>query len=603
MGDAAIIEVKREAGLVAGRASFWRGNRWFRWVAGGVLLALVAVGAIVAVLLHRIEPMLRASIVAELERRFHARVELDSFQVSLASGLWAEGKGLRIWPPADHPKDQDLSSGTPADRPGDESAAAAYHSDKPLIQIDEFRFHAPIHFEPGKPIHIPVVELKGLNVDLPPRTHFSHGSRGAGALNPGHPLPGFRVDSIICDGAHLTMETSKPGKQPLEFPIAQLRLTSISESGAMEFAATLTNPRPVGTINSTGNFGPWVVADPGESAVAGDYRFENADLGGFKGIAGILHSTGHYEGTLRDVTVDGQTETPDFRLEPFDKPLLLTTKFHAKVDATNGDTWLNPVDAMLGRSHFTATGQVVRLPAAGGGSQAPAPYEFGGRDIALKIDVDRGRIEDFLHLMSHTGTPMLTGALTVNANLHIPPGQEAVYKRLSVKGSFSLDEAEFSSTKVQGRIRQLSLRGLGRPGELKSADPKQVSSSMRGDFQMAGGVVTLPALSYTVPGALIQLKGAYGVEGGTLKFTGTAKMQATVSEMVGGWKGLLLSPLDHYLKKDGAGTEIPIHINGTREDPEFGIDFSRLRGNKSTQPDTKPQDEQTGEQPAANGPQ
>src|ERR1035438_4851353 len=54
-------------------------------------------------------------------------------------------------------------------------------------------------------------------------------------------------------------------------------------------------------------------------------------------------------------------------------------------------------------------------------------------------------------------------------------------------------------------------------------------------------------------------------------------MQATVSEMVGGWKGLLLSPLDSYLKKDGVGTEVPIHIRGTREQPQFGIDFDRIK--------------------------
>jgi hypothetical protein len=53
---------------------------------------------------------------------------------------------------------------------------------------------------------------------------------------------------------------------------------------------------------------------------------------------------------------------------------------------------------------------------------------------------------------------------------------------------------------------------------------------------------------------------------------GTAKMEASVSKMVGGWKGLLLAPADRYFKKDGAGTEVPIHIEGTREEPKFGID-------------------------------
>ena len=60
-------------------------------------------------------------------------------------------------------------------------------------------------------------------------------------------------------------------------------------------------------------------------------------------------------------------------------------------------------------------------------------------------------------------------------------------------------------------------------------------------------------------------------------FAGTAKMQATVSAMVGGWKGLLLKPVDRYFEKDGAGTEVPIHINGTRENPQFGVEFNRMK--------------------------
>jgi len=90
-----------------------------------------------------------------------------------------------------------------------------------------------------------------------------------------------------------------------------------------------------------------------------------------------------------------------------------------------------------------------------------------------------------------------------------------------------------------------------------------------------------------VPGATIQLKGTYGVQGGTLDFIGNAKMQASVSEMVGGWKGLLLTPLDRYLKKDGAGTEIPIHIRGTRDQPQFGIDFNRMKGRSAETPGEK----------------
>jgi hypothetical protein len=516
--------------------------------------------AVVLTLLHRAEPLLRACIVQGLEERFHARVELDSFHVSLAGGLWAEGKGLRIWPPAQVA-----------------GVAVPGAAGKPLIGLEEFRFHAPLRYRPGEAIRISVVQLKGLDVYLPPRSHFGHDSAqaaetfGSGTKGPGGG-PGksaanllrFQVDSIECGGARLTLETSKPGKLPMEFAIAHLKLTRIGASGAMGFDAELTNPRPVGTIHTTGSLGPWQVEDPGESAIAGDYRFEHADLSGFKGIAGILNSVGRYQGTLRNLVADGETYTPDFRLRSFDKPLPLRTKFHALVDGTNGDTTLQPVEATLGHSHFTARGQIVRVAAEDGKTGK-------GHDIALTVLVDRGRIEDFLRLASRSETPLVTGALTMRAALHIRPGTAPVEARLGLKGSFALEEARFTSAKIQGRIEELSLRGQGRPQEVKTTDPASIRSTMQGNFEMAGGVIVLPGLIYTVPGTTIALKGTYGVENGALRFKGTAKMRATVSQMVGGWKGFLLKPADRFFRKDGAGTEVPIHIDGTRENPEFGI--------------------------------
>jgi hypothetical protein len=554
----------QEAGVAEAGKSFWRRHRWVKWVAGG-LLAVLAVAAVVVDLgLRRAEPFLRARIVEKLEDRFHAKVELDSFHVSLVNGLWAEGKGLRIWPPAQV-----------------EGMAVPEGQGEPLIRLQEFRFHAPLHYAPGKPIAISVVELKGLSVHLPPKSHFEHGAAGAAggsaaAAKPSGAMAGlvsFEVDTMEVTGAELVMETSKPGKLPLDFAIAHLKLTNVSSGGAMGFDAELTNPRPKGTIYTTGSFGPWQTSDPGESPIQGNFRFEHADLACFRGIAGILGSTGQYQGTLRDLVVDGQTETPDFRLTHFGSALALRTRFHAQVDGTNGDTWLDPVDATLGRSHFTARGQIVRTR----GEVAGGAQQYGGHDIALTVNIDKARIEDFLRLASRSGEVLMIGDVTMKTTLHIPPGPAPVHERIKLDGNFSIDQARFTSAKIQGRIAELSLRGQGRPDELKTTDPASILSQMQSSFQLAGGVVTLPALNYTVPGAAIQLKGTYGLEGGALKFEGAARMDAPVSKMVGGWKGMLLKPADRFLRKDGAATMVPIHIDGTRDDPKFGVDFDRMK--------------------------
>jgi len=556
--------------------SFWNRHRWLVWICGSLIVFFAALTVTLFVLARRAEPFLRARIVSALSQHFHSRVELDSFHVRLVNGIhgewgvWAEGRGLRIWPPS-----QVAGVAVPgAAQPG-----------QPLIRLDQFRFHAPLRYRAGKPVQISVVQFRGLYIDLPPRVHFQHLSQGMANPQPiPSPQPGaaiphvtFHIGSIDCTNANLRLEPGKPGKLPVNIAIARFRLTGITPTGSMSFNAELTNPRPRGTVHTAGRFGPWQVDDPGESPVEGDYRLDHADLATFRGIAGILSSTGQYQGTLRDLTVDGETDTPDFQLSLFHNPIPLRTHFHAKVDGTNGDTWLDPVDATLGHSHLVAQGHVVRVVA----SQPSSPPHSIGHDIALAVTVDHARIEDFLRLLSHGASPLMTGDLIVKTSLDIPPGPAPVHQRLQLNGNFTLNDAQFTSSSVQHRIRELSLRGQGHPAALKTSTPAAVQSQMQGKFKMTQGVITLPDLQYMVPGAQIQLAGTYTVEGGDLDFSGIARTQATVSQMVGGWKGILLKPADRLFKRDGAGAQIPIHINGTRESPNFGIDLDRL---KSTSP-------------------
>lgn len=540
----------------------------------GILLTALGVLTVAGIIVaRRAEPFLRARIVQELSSRFHARVELDGFHFSIGNGFvgewgfWARGKGLRIWPP-----NEAIAAGVP---------------NSPVISLDEFRFHAPLRFKPGVPVHISEVRLNGLQIDLPPRPHdlhFNPGSKAgtsAGQSSGSSPLVTLRIDKIVCTNTRLVHETDKPGKLPLDFFISSLVLKNFTPNGAMQFEAELTNPRPVGAIHTTGTFGPWQAGDPGSSPVAGDYQFKDADLGTFKQIAGTLNSTGRYDGTLNNIKVDGQTDTPNFRLAQFGNSLHLRTTFRATVDGTNGDTWLDPVDAVLGHTHFIVRGKVVRVLAAEAGS---SPHSIG-HDINLKVDIDRGRIEDITHLASHETTPLLTGDLSLQAAFDIPPGPGPMHERMKMKGNFVLGQAEFTNPGVQGRLRELSFRGMGKPDQLKTAGDVSIPAQIQGDFQVSTGVITLPNLQFTVPGADIELRGTYGLIGGALDFVGSAKMEATVSKMVGGWKGFLLKPVDPFFKKGGAGTDVPIHVGGTASSPKVGVDFHGIHSTKPQRPD------------------
>jgi hypothetical protein len=133
------------------QAGFWRRHRWLKWIGGGLLAAFAVLTGAVLVLAHRAEPILRAYIVQGLQDHFHARVELDSFHLTLRDGMWAEGKGLRIWPPAEVEGVRVPGSVGPP---------------TPLIRLDEFRFHAPLDYKSGQAIRISVVQLKGLQLEM-----------------------------------------------------------------------------------------------------------------------------------------------------------------------------------------------------------------------------------------------------------------------------------------------------------------------------------------------------------------------------------------------------------------------------------------------------
>ena len=311
-----------------------RRHRALFWVGICALVIVVVAAATFEILLSRAEPILRARLLQSLSARFHSRVEMGAFDVSLLRGFEVSGKDLAIYP-------YNIASSTPT------------------FSVRRFAFRTGYASLLRSPMHIGHVEVEGLRINLPPKSQRKDlpqlNSDQARASN-----VSIFVGEMECTDTVLTLGTDKPGKLPLQFVIQSLTLRSIGAGKPMDFTAVLTNPKPVGQIESRGYFGPWNADQPGATAVGGTYSFHDADLGTIKGIGGILSSEGEYQGTLDKIVVDGKTDTPDFQVKISGHKVPLHTEFHAIVDGTDGNTYLQPVKAQFLHSFLIARGYVVR---------------------------------------------------------------------------------------------------------------------------------------------------------------------------------------------------------------------------------------------------
>ena len=246
----------------------------------------------------------------------------------------------------------------------------------------------------------------------------------------------------------------------------------------------------------------------------------------------------------------------------------LHTDFHAIVDGTSGDTYLQPVHARLAGSEFATTGKIVKVKGQ-------------GKDIQLEVEIPHGRIQDFLRLAVKTSPPLLNGILSMKARLHIPPGRERVPVKLSLAGTFHIGAAVFNNPRLQARMDGLSARAQGHPEQVKAVSGNRradVSSGIEASFTLEHGVMSVTDVRYTIPGATVLLNGVYSMDGRLFEFKGHVRTDATASQMVGGWKGMLLKPLDRLFEKKGAGVELPIQISGTEGDMQVGLALHGTEG-------------------------
>jgi hypothetical protein len=491
-----------------------------------ISLVVTAIVGVIVFGIHFSNPYLHKKVVEMLREKFHSQVELKDFHVYLFPGVRIEGSGLALR----HEGRTDVP---------------------PLISIREFSAKAGILGLPWKPWKVDQITLKGLVIQIPPK-----GDRGPQNWPKAKNLP-VLIGEIVSDDAELRMLPKSADKDPHVFAIHHLVMHSVGLDRPAKFTAQLTNAIPPGEIETKGTFGPWSPDDPGQTPLAAEYTFDKADLGVFKGISGILSSTGKFGGVLEKIEVEGKTSTPDFTVSIGGHPLDLETVFSATVDGTNGDTLLHPVTAHLLNTVIIAQGGVVRSP------------DKQGKEITLDVTVDKGRLEDLLRLAVKSDQPPLTGAINFHTKFDLPHGKGDIADRLNLNGKFDVQRAQFTSPEVTAKIETLSRKGQGQP---ENKDAGSSVSQLKGNFVLDNGVITFRGLTFTVTGAQVALDGKYGLEKEDLEFYGKLRMQAKISQTTTGAKSFVLKAVDPFFRKNGQ-TEVPIKITGQRDHPSFGLDL------------------------------
>jgi hypothetical protein len=466
-------------------------------------------------------------IVQVLEQKFQSNVELADFHVRIFPRTTVSGEGLSLhyWATPDAP---------------------------PLIRVETFSFELGLLGIFRAPHRIQSVRLKRMVLTIPPK-----GSRQPAA---DRPVSRSKVSQVIVgtievEDMELLILSSKPGVDPLDWEIHNLKMHEVGADKPFGFEGTLRNAKPKGEIATAGEFGPWHGEDPGATPVSGTYGFDDADLGPFPGIAGILSSTGKYTGELDRLEVKGETDTPDFSLDNAGKPFPLHTDYSATVDGTNGDTELHPVRAILGKSEIVASGSVLSVKGQ-------------GHQISLDVTTPNARIEDILQLAIKSDQPFLRGPIRVTAKLSLPPGKQKVIDKMDLNGTFAITNGRWASPEMREKLESFSRHAEGRPEDEEAGS---AVTDLKGRFALKNSVITFSKLTFSVPGAGVALAGTYEIHSQKIDMQGRLRMQAKLSQTVTGAKSFFLKAIDPFFAKNGAGTELPITITGTQENPVFGV--------------------------------
>ena len=496
------------------------------------LAGAVLVAGLVVVVVARDWPFSQARVTQSLQSTFPATVKFQKFRSTYFPhpGCIAEGAVFtRLG----------ATAGTP-----------------PVVTIQRLTIRAHYLDLFVRPRYLARIVLDGFRVHIPPLGTPIQQSNWQETESR------IRVGEIVADDSSLRIDRASRD-EPLLFAIHTLRLYSVSDKQLASFTVSLHIPLPPGDVRAQGQFGPWNYTDPGKTPVAGEYTFQNADLGVFPGISGFLSAQDKFQGVLRHIDSQGHIDVPNFMVTRSQHSVHLQSEFHATVNGTNGDVQLNRVSAAFLKTTVLAKGEIAHHPGQ------------DGKVTSVDMSVHDGRIQDVLRLFLREADPPLHGTTSFAARVTIPPGDAPFLRKLRLHGDFGIGDAQFANAATEKRVDTLSQKALGEEAgkDAEASDPRRVISQLAGHVELGNAIATFNNFRLAVPGALAEMHGTYNLESRAINLHGTLRTDEEFSEMTSGFKSVVLKPFDVFFRRKHAGAVMPVHLIGTYDDPQAGLDL------------------------------
>lgn len=358
------------------------------------------------------------------------------------------------------------------------------------------------------------------------------------------------VDRLVADDA--VLDVQRKG-QPVKFVFHKFQIQNLGGSNTVKFAAVFDNPMPAGLIQTSGQLGPWKSSDLGGTPVSGSYTLSNADLGVFHSIGGKVSSGGNFEGTFKQLEVEGSTTTPEFEVAYTGHKLPLQTRFKAAVNALNGEIILQSVKANFGRDQIDAHGRI--------GMQAD-----GKHAAIIELTCDRGRIEDTFYPFVKSPKMPLVGNVAFQMHVVIPSGKERFLKKIEIGSDFRIQDARFTNPQTRSRLSKIA----------EAPDQKQPDQNspadLSGNVRLLKGIAHFSQLSARDGNATASFHGNFDLTNEQVNLHGQLTTEASLTKTTSGIKSVFAKALEPLFKKGHHEKVVPVKISGTYHKPSFGLD-------------------------------